>query len=328
MGFGIDWQDWTVLGPSQDDIAFMIGGTKGFEWKKIASINSERRSRPTAAEVNGKIYLIGGDLPDGVIADAVERYDATSNTWTTLSGKMPIPASNICAGVIVTDIYIPGGYEASLASLNTLQVYHTTSQTWTTITTDPLPVNLCGSGCAVLDNKLYVFGGLFAGLPQTVTYRYDPAAPAGSRWSSLAPMNSKNAYFGGIALNGKIYAVGGMYCSNCVEVYDPADGAWHIMPNLTFPRSSGPGVYGVGKTLYICGGGQWKSYLNSCKVYGTTQGDSGVWKMLPAYMQQGRGYFGYASIGPVLYAIAGFDDNYLNTSEKWSYEFSLPLITK
>ncbi len=327
FGYGTTWQSWSVIGASLHDSAFSIGGTKNGNWKSIAPINSDGRSRPAAATVGGKIYLFGGETQMGR-ANTVERYDPATNTWTTRSGTMPIPASNICAAVIGTDVYIPGGYDASSNYLNALQVYHTTSDTWNIITTDPLPASLMGAGCASLNNKLYVFGGNNLGTYQSAAYVYNPALTAGSRWTAIASMSNPRAYLSGTAVNGKIYAIGGLNGTdvNDVEAFNPADGLWHSVTDLHIARA-GLGAYSVGNTLYACGGG-WNSYLDSCETYDTTQGYSGTWKYLPAYMLEGRRTFGAASIGPVLYAVAGWRGIYLKTAEKWSFDAYLPLTLR
>ena len=143
-------------------------------------------------------------------------------------------------------------------------------------------------------------------------------------------MSVARAYPAGVALNGKIYAVGGRNSSvldfNVVEAFNPADGLWHEVTHLLEPRA-GLGAYAVGNTIYTCGGG-WYSYLDSCESYDTTQGYSGTWQSHPSIMIEGRRTFAYANIGPVLYAIAGWRGTYLQTAERWSFESFLPLTIK
>jgi len=325
FGYGTEWQDWYVTGALSHDFAFSIGGIAGYSWKSISPI-SLARSRPAAATVNGKIYLFGGEISGGAKTGTVERYNPSTNTWTTLAAAMPDPASNICAAVIGTDIYIPGGYGVAFTYLNTLRVFHTSTNSWSVITTDPLPVGLSGTACAVLNNKLYAIGGNSSGTAQASVYVYDPMAAAGSRWSTIASLNSADAYHSAVTIGGKIYVLGGYYCPTCVEVYNPSDSAWHVVSNLTASRG-GAGIYGIGTTLYACGGG-WNTYLDTCESYDTTQGYAGAWQPHPSIMIEGRRTFAYTSIGPVMYAIAGWRNVYLQTAERWSFDTYLPLIIK
>jgi N-acetylneuraminic acid mutarotase len=329
FGYGTGWQDWYVTGAPTHDFAFRLGGTAGFSWKSISPINSVGRSRPAAAAVGGKIYLFGGEITGSGRADTVERYDPKTNTWTTLAGVMPDPASNICAAVTGTDIYIPGGYSATSTYLATLRIFHTSTNSWSVVATDPLPLGLSGMACVALNGKLYVFGGT-NGVYQSAAYVYDPAAAAGSRWTTLPSMAHARAYLAGVAANGKIYAIGGRDSAftdfNYVEAFNPADGLWHVVTGLQKPRG-GVGAYAVGNTIYACGGG-WNSYLDTCESYNTTQGYSGTWQAHPSIMIEGRRTFGYASIGPTLYAIAGWRGIYLQTAERWSFESFLPITIK
>lgn len=329
FGFGTAWQPWNILSVTltQHDMAFRIeGNIAEGEWKNINPINGTGRSRPAAAGVAGKLYVFGGEQPDGGRANTVEEYDPAHGTWTTQSGLMPVPVSNICAAAIGSDIYIPGGWTLGSTSSNALQVYHTTSDTWNNITTDPIPVATFGLGCAALSGKLYIFGGS-SGTYLNTAYVYNPALAAGARWSSLPSMTYARAFLGGAAVNGKIYAVGGIdaLATNFayVEAFNPADGAWHTVSNLHMARG-GPGVYSLGKYLVACGGG-WSSYLTTCERYDTSQGYSGVWTYMPSLIN-GRRTFAYAQLGSALYAVAGYNNTYLTSAERWSIEAFLPLI--
>jgi len=199
------------------------------------------------------------------------------------------------------------------------------------VTTDPLPMPLLGAGCASLNGLLYVFGGVTTGeVFINVAHVYNPSAAAGSRWSGIPSMNTARGYLAGVPVNGKIYAVGGrdgvISNTNIVEAYDPADNTWHMVNHMQTARAA-PGAYSIGKYLFVCGGG-WSNYFKTCEVYDTNAGYSGVWKTVPAVMLQGRRTFAYANIGPVLYAIAGYNGSFLNTAERWSYEMYLPMLRK
>ncbi|NJD61074.1 MAG: hypothetical protein C3F13_18420 [Anaerolineales bacterium] len=307
---GNGYTDVSTLTTSKTDGGFTA-------WESIAPINGVGRSRPAGAAVAGKVYVLGGEITGGR-ANTVEEFNPATGNWTTMAGLMPTPASNICAAAIGTDIYIPGGYDASSVYLNTLQVYHTATDAWVTITTDPLPVATLGMGCAAVDGKLYVFGGANASSYFNTAYVYDPAAAAGSRWTSLPNMSYARAYLGGVAVNGKVYAVGGRDSAVLdfayVEAYDPADGLWHTVTSLNTPRGA-PGAMLWGDLLVVCGGG-WSSYLNTCEAYDTTQGYAGVWSPLAQTMIQGRRTYAYASLPDTLYAVAGYNGSFLTSAER------------
>jgi uncharacterized repeat protein (TIGR01451 family) len=287
-------------------------------WEGLNPINGLGRSRPAAAGVNGKVYVIGGEISGGR-ADTVEEFDPATGIWTTKAGLMPTPASNVCAAAIGSDIYIPGGYDAAGAYLNTLQVYHVDTDTWETIATDPLPAAKAGPGCAALDGKLYAYAGVTTGGGYTNTaFVYDPAAPAGTRWTALPDMAYSRGYMAGAAVNGKVYAVGGRDGTTAdfayVEAYDPADAMWHTLTNMNFARG-GPGAFAWDDNLVVCGGG-WTTYRNTCEVYDTTQGYGGSWTNLTQTMITGRRTYGYATLPDALYAVAGYNSTFLTAAER------------
>ncbi len=290
------------------------------EWESVAPINGAGRSRPAMAQVDGKLYLVGGEISGGR-AEQVEEYDPATNTWTIKDGLMPIPASNVCAAAIGTDIFVPGGYDASGTYLNTLQVYHTSSDSWEVIDTDPLPVATSGPACAGIDPMLYLFGGSQSGTYTADAYVYDMNAPAGSRWTQLPSMTYARGWPAGAVVGDKVYAVGGRDGSTTnfdyVEAYDPDDGMWHTVTPMNTARG-GPGAMGMGDDLVVCAGG-WSNYYNSCERYDVTQGYGGAWTTMDQTMITGRRTYGYAATNDALYAVAGYNGTFLQAAERLPY---------
>ena len=194
-------------------------------------------------------------------------------------------------------------------ALSTLQVYHVANHTWETIATDPVPVAASGMGCAVMDDKLYAYGGVTASSTYIKdTYVYDPTAPAGSRWTALPDMTYARAWPDRVAVNGLVYAIGGLGSGvidfSYVEAFDPGGGLWHTVTNMNTARG-GPGAMFWGDTLFVCGGG-WNTHLDTCESYDTTQGYAGTWVTMSQRMITGRRTYAYASLPEALYAVAGY----------------------
>ena len=89
-------------------------------------------------------------------------------------------------------------------------------------------------GVAVLNNKIYVTGGWVTQYDDNSrsVECYDPDT---NTWSKVANMNFARCQHALASLNGKLYAIGGLYWSgpgygftvmDDVEVYDPADDTW------------------------------------------------------------------------------------------------------
>jgi hypothetical protein len=279
-------------------------------------------SRPTGAVVDSHLFVIGGEPRDGF----VQELDPTTATWDDTNALMPTPASNLCAAVIGSKIYVPGGYTGSV-SLNTLQVYSPVADTWETVATDPLPVSVSGPACAAWSGKLYVFGGSDAGLLYDTTYIYDPAAAPGARWSTGASAPIAGAYGAAIAVDGYLYYAC-MLDSTSVDLadvyrYDPVADTWEAMPPLTTARG-GARMWAYEGKLAV-GGGGWSSYLNSVEEYDLHAGTGGTWTAGNP-LNVGRRTFAAAQDhrNMVLYAAAGWNGTYLTNVELST--FLLPMV--
>jgi len=274
-------------------------------------------SRPAGAVVEGKFYVIGGQDIGGVHLGLVQKYDPDTGTWDDTLATMPTPASNICAAVYGTDIYIPGGYDGSY--LTDLQVYHTATDNWETIATDPLPYSPSGAACASYGGKIYAFGGSTETTYTDAANVYDPVAPAGGRWSAIASLPLAGAYGAAVpAMNGIFY--GGFVdsgVSDRAEVYwyDPMMDSWTTFPSLTTPRG-GARLWTYEGKLAV-GGGGWGTYLSSVEEYDLSAGVGGVWTAGNP-LNVGRRTFAAAQddLNSILYAGAGWAGDFLTDVEQ------------
>lgn len=287
--------------------------TAGANWFALPNMGSGK-SRPAGASVNGLFYVIGGEAQDGI----VQVYDPATDLWATLPATMPSPASNLTAAEMGTDIYVPGGYTGA-TYLDTLQILDTTVGTWSTVATDPMPAARSGAACEFLGGTLYVFGGVdSSSLYNATTYAYDPAAPAGSRWTTRTPMPAAGAYGDAVAIGSLIYVMGmrdGIISDPAtVYAYDPATDTWTAYPALTAGRG-GAKAWRNGTDLWV-GGGGWTTYLNSVEVYDTTQGPAGTWAAGPSLITGRRTYASAADdASGRLFAGAGWNGTYLAAAE-------------
>ncbi len=286
-------------------------------WQSIAPVPTAV-SRPAGAFANGKFFVISGEQSDGTRPGTVQIFDPVAGTWSIGPNNKPTGVSNTCAAVIGNDIYVPAGYDGA-SGVTSLDVLDATALTWSTITTDPVPQPLFALTCGEVNGKLYIAGGSTTGVGGTQAYVYDPAAPAGTRWSAIASLNVARAYPGGVGIGGKFYVAGGWGSStsdqkNSVEVYDPATNAWTLFANNMSVARGGPGAHASGILLIVCAGG-WTQYYNTCESYDTTQGTTGTWSAFPA-MITGRRTYAYASSSTTLYAGAGYAGAFLTAAEK------------
>src|SRR5206468_2703079 len=105
-----------------------------------------------------------------------------------------------------------------------VEVYDPVADTW--IAKNPLPAERTSSGAAVINGTLYLPGGelnddFFGPHLDPTTLAYDPLTDA---WTTRASMATPRGGYAAAALNGLIYAIGGV--SDAVEAYDPAADSW------------------------------------------------------------------------------------------------------
>lgn len=123
---------------------------------------------------------------------------------------------------------------------------------WTT--RNPLPQSLSGSGCAVINDTIYIIGGRDSpGNRYATTYAYDLNSDI---WSTKTSMSTPRAHLGCAAVNGKIYAIGGWVGSTAtgvVEEYDPVTDTWTTKTLIPTPRYT-LGIAVVANKIYVIGG--------------------------------------------------------------------------
>jgi hypothetical protein len=248
-----------------------------------AGMWAERTSAPYArvgsagAIIGNTFYLLGGSTSSGIRGTDCWKLDLVNNLWSPIA---PMPhsgsvapqlggISNIDAAAIGSDIYLVGGYPGGTGALplNRVLRYDTVLDEWEEITSDPYPMPVYGSGLVAHNGKLYVISGATAvGAPTTACYVYDPAAPAGSRWTALAPIPVGRAFIAATVANGRIYAVSGEATDqDRVDIYDIAGDFWTQGPSMNVQRG-GTALYVMNGQPYAASGG-WTAYTPTGEVF-------------------------------------------------------------
>lgn len=163
---------------------------KGGVWDLAAAMPEPRQEAGSAA-LGNTIYVIGGYGPDMPPSTLVQVYDAAANKWRQAA---PIPDGlHHHPGVVAANgkIYVIGGFAGSFAKrvpVNTVWQYDPADDRWEKRA--PMPTGRSGGSAAVVNNRLYVFGGegnaenTSLGTFNQVEF-YDTARDA---WTELAPM--------------------------------------------------------------------------------------------------------------------------------------------
>ncbi|HEV7490122.1 MAG TPA: hypothetical protein VGO25_04910 [Rhodanobacteraceae bacterium] len=278
---------------------------------------------------DGRFYLMGGRADDTAGDDfsTVNIYDPATDTWSQSTATFEDnQVNNMVGGVLdfggTQFIVVVGGSAAgaTTASSDTRQ-YDPVADTLTVLDQDPWPGNVDGAmlpgGAAVVDNKLFVFGGfdISIGMLDTI-YQFDPSAAAGSRWTTMtATLPTPIGYIPTSTSNGLIYLLGGstwdpvgatILDSAESSVYSPTTDA--VQPITPIPRATAEtrAVTVLDGTIWVLGGGRdAPNPSNEVDVYDPV---ADTWTIGPAFVNARRNIA--ADVDPAtgnVYAIGGYD---------------------
>lgn len=319
-----------VLASSCEKSTFEVS-INGGTWTNRSSLPSGI-AEVGVAELNGKIYAVGGTEQEGnrppIWASTLNMmYDPQQNTWHK-QAPLPQPVSH--AGVAAMDgkLYVIGGFTTPvhIGSRNLAFVYDPKINQWSAL---PDISSSRGSiAVAAVGGKLHIFGGRISNridtIPASPEYpellsgfgtvnTHEIYNPATGKWSLSSPIPGPARDHLGIAvLNGKIHLFGGRTADvadnlDRHDVYDPQTEQWTTAAPLPRPRSSG--AYTVLHGLIIYAGGECKpgSYTDPANVYDDVTAydpETDRWTTLKP-LPQAHHAFGAATVGNVAYFVGG-----------------------
>jgi N-acetylneuraminic acid mutarotase len=151
--------------------------------------------------------------------------------WTQ-KADMPTGRWTQTSAVVNGKIYVIGGYPSEgtpgEAALSVVEEYDPATNTWTRKADMPTArCDFVGSS-AVVDGKIYVISGWDDGSRLSIVEEYDPATDT---WTRKADMPTRRWMLATVAVEGKIYVIGGYSPSawvglKTVEMYDPETDTW------------------------------------------------------------------------------------------------------
>ena len=286
-------------------------------WTSVAPMLRARAAFATAA-ANGRVYAIGGAILDNcVTVPTVEAYDPVGDFWITGLRDMPRPLRFRPSGATLDNIiYVVGGSKTKLVcndtALGTVQAYDPTTDSWSTKPDLPTPRLQVGLGVDSEHHLLYAVGGAtaapdFIALPTVEVF--DPAGNGGTgSWTTKHPLNTPRGAPAVVAVNGKIYAIGGQKQDggviDTVEEFDPnangGFGAWTTKASkMPHPRLHSASAI-VDNKVYIIGGA-FDGIISTVDVYDPALD---VWATgIP--MPTARRLLGAATVDNTIYALGG-----------------------
>jgi len=194
-------------------------------WKALAPMPGKRGSA-IAGEVGGKIYVIGGGVPQPNTAETAvlptrparsvgtnEVYDPATNRWETRS-PMPTSRNHAFFGVVNNKIYVIGGrmghsFISVASNTDVVEEYDPSSDSWGAIKAR-MPTPRSGGASATFGGRIYAAGGEFQSSQMAATFR-------------------------------------------ALEAYNPATNTWDVLPSMPLPRHGVAGAI-LGNRLHLISG--------------------------------------------------------------------------
>lgn len=197
---------------------------------------------------------------------------------------------------------------------------------WRVLTDLPLDASSSMAGVAVLDNRLYVVGGVQGPHKQVVDSCFCYSVSSNS-WTNICRLAQPRYNFSLLGAEGRLYAMGGEYqriLMSSVEIYDVAAARWGFAANLPRPAAR-PACATAMNRVFVC---LWKP-LETTEIYEYVPGKD-EWQLVSTLLR--RQSYGHHLVGhrDRLYVVRnGPSDDFLRclvecynlTTAQWS---SLP----
>jgi len=276
--------------------------------------------------IGNSLYVVGGRTPSGPVS-TLYRYDPPPvDAWTQLASHPGTPVDHMGTAVVNGILYAFGGtIEFPGPSVAHTYAYDPASNTWSSKA--PMPVTLGVMGVGVVNDKIYLIGGLSAFQTSNVVLEYDPAA---DRWTDLTPvaaMPTPRDHFVAATVNGRIHCIGGRQTTiesilDVHEVFDPVTRTWQSRAPLPTARGGFSAAVLNGKILIIGGEGADNAYgvFSECEEYDPA---TNTWRKLSP-MKTPRHSAQAGVIDGVVYVPAGaprIGRTYTTVHEGFSFAF-------
>ncbi len=178
------------------------------------SLNTKGKPEPrhenAFIEVNGLFYLLGGR---GI--KPVSIFDPETKTWTK-GAAPPVELHHFQAIQYHDEIYVIGAMTGDFPEerpVDHIYVYSPRENKWKKDDVIPEQVRRGAAGAAQVNTKVYLSGGIINGHLGGYTNRMDVYDLQEKKWKKLSRSPHERDHFHCVALNGKIYAIGGRITS-------------------------------------------------------------------------------------------------------------------
>lgn len=242
--------------------------TSNYEYDPATNRWSEKKDIPTGrsnfamAEIENKIYVIGGDP----FSPKNEVYDVITDSWNSLHPILT-PRQHISCAVVDGKIYVAGGLMNAPGSSTPAkwsfdnitdknEMYDPLTDRWEEKA--PMPTKRHGAFMAAVNGKIYVIGGMGneKDIWRTLSTveMYDPKT---NKWETRKSLPAPRDGFSLSVINDKIYVIGGFSVSETVSsvyVYDTKKDVWDTSSDFPNVENGSAACATLGNIIYVMGG--------------------------------------------------------------------------
>merc|ERR1719464_1540008 len=215
-------------------------------WKQLAALPFAVSKHGLVVSGQNKMYMSGGEYPDGSASQAFWRFDPVLDIWQEMA-SMQTPRSELGLAMLDGHVFAVGGWEGS-SRLDSVERYDPDTNVWTPVASLKMAewtevagmlIPRSGSAACLLGGFIYVIGGWHASTENTnKVERYDIQK---NIWNFVSPMIERRYRPGVAVLGGKIYVLGGEegwdHYHDTIECYDPVADKWELVGEMGSSRS-------------------------------------------------------------------------------------------
>ncbi|MGH1366717.1 MAG: Kelch repeat-containing protein [Calditrichia bacterium] len=282
------------------------------QWQTAPQLTTPRFGA-TAVTLNGKIYVMGGSGPSGILAERIETFEVGSTSWNDQS-TAPLRSLRLDAASTVWNgkIYLTGGLDANGEVVDTAEVYDESTNSWSKIR--KMRDERRGHSLVVINNFLVAVGGVDDDDEYVEKIEYYDVSE--DEWEDAEDeiLALRAVPFSGV-FNEKLYLFGGILSAPVSDgfagIFDTNwNISWSSLPSLTQARGNGSSVV-CGDSLYMIGGITSNGTSSSLvEIYDSNQNITFTGSPLPS----GRIGASAARIDSLIYVIGGYTNNPENPS--------------
>ena len=315
-----------AMGPNGTDLEgmFFVGEFNGDSITVMESLGTWRTDLPDSplavldagsAVLGDQLYMVGGKTNNGhinnvYVYDPGDPFEAGDDAWTSASSLPGDAVENPAVVAYDGALYSFGGSTGPFSGAVDTAYRFDPVTGWTPL--QNMPTARGGAQAAVLDDKIYVIGGLGVdGASLNTVEAFDPLTGNWITESEADPakLQTRRDNPGVAVVDGQLHVFGGRVRNangttknealNTMEIYDPVANSWTFgAPMLNGRRTMAIGTLD-GRIQAI--GGEGGSALNLNEEYNPA---TGIWRALPNISTPRHGA-AFGTLNDVIYVAAG-----------------------